>query len=169
MGSTTTKGYPYPVGTDRVMDGDDAIAALAQAVEADALFTAAYPNGQSVAAKTVTAFSWAAATENGCALTKTSASVWTVTAAGLYVATACIGVFSQTGRSFIDLYLGSRTGRAVFTSDGRGTVTMTNRLIVGDVIKSEIFTDTAQTVSAGSSGGFLTVSRLGRSTGATAP
>ena len=30
MGSTTTHGFPYPVGTDRVMDGDNAIQALAQ-------------------------------------------------------------------------------------------------------------------------------------------
>jgi hypothetical protein len=28
----TPRGYPYPLGTDRVMDGDDAIKALAQAV-----------------------------------------------------------------------------------------------------------------------------------------
>lgn len=34
MGSTTASGYPYPVGTDRVMDGDNAIQALAEAVEA---------------------------------------------------------------------------------------------------------------------------------------
>ena len=33
MGSTTAKGYPYPVGTDRVMDGDNAIQALAEAVD----------------------------------------------------------------------------------------------------------------------------------------
>jgi hypothetical protein len=33
MGSVTPKGYPYPVGTDRVMDGDDAIKALATAVD----------------------------------------------------------------------------------------------------------------------------------------
>jgi len=33
MGSATPKGYPYPVGTDRVMDGDDAIKALATAVD----------------------------------------------------------------------------------------------------------------------------------------
>jgi hypothetical protein len=31
--ATTAKGYPYPVGTDRVMDGDDAIHSLATAVE----------------------------------------------------------------------------------------------------------------------------------------
>jgi hypothetical protein len=30
--AATTRGYPYPVGTDRVMDGDNAIQALAQAV-----------------------------------------------------------------------------------------------------------------------------------------
>lgn len=32
MGATA-KGYPYPEGTDRVMDGDDAIHALADAVD----------------------------------------------------------------------------------------------------------------------------------------
>jgi hypothetical protein len=32
--ATNPKGYPYPVGTDRVMDGDDAIKALADAVAA---------------------------------------------------------------------------------------------------------------------------------------
>jgi hypothetical protein len=34
MGSQTAKGYPYPVGTDRVADGDNAIQALAEAVDA---------------------------------------------------------------------------------------------------------------------------------------
>jgi hypothetical protein len=33
MGSQTTHGFPYPVGTDRVMDGDDAIKALAQQID----------------------------------------------------------------------------------------------------------------------------------------
>lgn len=33
MPAATTKGYPYPVGTDRVMDGDDAIKNLAQKVD----------------------------------------------------------------------------------------------------------------------------------------
>jgi hypothetical protein len=32
MGSTTARGYPYPTGSDRVMDGDNAIEALARAV-----------------------------------------------------------------------------------------------------------------------------------------
>lgn len=30
--ATTGKGFPYPVGTDRVMDGDNTIQALAEAV-----------------------------------------------------------------------------------------------------------------------------------------
>src|SRR5262245_3746001 len=33
MTATTPKGFPYPLGTDRVMDGDDAIKALATAVD----------------------------------------------------------------------------------------------------------------------------------------
>lgn len=41
MGSATANGYPYPVGTDRVMDGDDAIKALAEAADAKAGITAA--------------------------------------------------------------------------------------------------------------------------------
>ena len=33
MPANTPKGYPYPLGTDRVTDGDDAIHALATAVD----------------------------------------------------------------------------------------------------------------------------------------
>ena len=33
MPANTAKGYPYPLGTDRLMDGDDSIHALATAVE----------------------------------------------------------------------------------------------------------------------------------------
>jgi len=33
MATTTRAGYPYPVGTDRVMDGDDAIKNLATKVD----------------------------------------------------------------------------------------------------------------------------------------
>jgi hypothetical protein len=33
MPANTAKGYPYPLGTDRVMDGDDAIHNLANAVD----------------------------------------------------------------------------------------------------------------------------------------
>jgi hypothetical protein len=32
-GATPTFGFPYPTGTDRVMDGDNAIEALARAIE----------------------------------------------------------------------------------------------------------------------------------------
>lgn len=31
--ATTAHGYPYPLGTDRVMDGDDVIHALADAID----------------------------------------------------------------------------------------------------------------------------------------
>ena len=33
MPANTAKGYPYPLGTDRVMDGDDSIHSLASAVD----------------------------------------------------------------------------------------------------------------------------------------
>lgn len=35
MAGTTTNGLPYPTGTDRVMDGDNAIQALAEEVDKD--------------------------------------------------------------------------------------------------------------------------------------
>lgn len=34
--ANTPHGYPYPIGTDRVMDGDDAIHSLATAVDSKA-------------------------------------------------------------------------------------------------------------------------------------
>jgi hypothetical protein len=43
MPATTPKGYPYPLGTDRVMDGDDSIQALASAVDTKVgLFASGY-------------------------------------------------------------------------------------------------------------------------------
>lgn len=46
---TTTGGYPYPEGTDFVMEGDDAIRALAQTIE-DKGFVAIAAGGQTVGA-----------------------------------------------------------------------------------------------------------------------
>ena len=49
MPATTPHGYPYPVGTDRLMDGDNAIQALAEAVDSKlgvaAAGSVAYPAG----------------------------------------------------------------------------------------------------------------------------
>jgi hypothetical protein len=163
---TTTKGYPYPEGTDRVMDGDNAIQSLAEAVDTTTAFTHALPVGQAVPATTVTAQTWQAATEDGNSLTKTSASVWTVTAAGLYVVTAAINLSaSQSGRAFLDLYVGAKVGRAVFTADSRASCTVSCRLVVGDTIHTDLYLTTGVTTPAGTGGGFLTVTRVGRSTG----
>ena len=41
MPANTTKGYPYPLGTDRIMDGDDAIKNLAQAMDTKSGISAA--------------------------------------------------------------------------------------------------------------------------------
>lgn len=55
-GSTPVYGFPYPVGTDRVQDGDNAIQALAEALEsrlAGRIFVPVYNtiiNGPSIAA-----------------------------------------------------------------------------------------------------------------------
>lgn len=44
MGSTTTRaGLPYPVGTDRVMDGDDAIRGLAERLDGSSGTVASVP------------------------------------------------------------------------------------------------------------------------------
>lgn len=43
MGSSTAHGFPYPVGTDRVMDGDNAMQALAEQVDAQLYAGAAAP------------------------------------------------------------------------------------------------------------------------------
>lgn len=56
---TTSKGYPYPEGTDLVVDGDDAIEALAEAIDAKlpAAMTAgnaSIPNAGGDATKSVT-------------------------------------------------------------------------------------------------------------------
>jgi hypothetical protein len=56
MPSTTPNGLPYPIGTDRVMDGDDAIKSLATAVDVGVLTqtgpTALVANGVSSGAVT---------------------------------------------------------------------------------------------------------------------
>jgi hypothetical protein len=61
MPANTAKGYPYPLGTDRVTDGDDAIHSLASAVDtklgvaATGLVTLAAPGGlNSTVSATVT-------------------------------------------------------------------------------------------------------------------
>jgi hypothetical protein len=41
MSGTTIKGYPYPTGTDRVADGDNAIQALAEKIDTVAPFAIA--------------------------------------------------------------------------------------------------------------------------------
>lgn len=161
MPSTTTKGYPFPVGTDRVMDGDNAIQALAEAVDADLSIMKCITLGQSVAAGAVTSVSWAAATENGPALTKTSASVWTVTQAGIYVVSAQVSGATQASRAHLELWAGNYSARSVSTGENRGAAALVQRLIVGDTIRADVFWTTAASVTAGG-GGYLNVARIGR-------
>jgi len=165
MGSTTTKGYPYPVGTDRVMDGDDAIKALAEAIDGDALFTKATTVGQSVAMNTVTQVSWNAASPNGCALTKTSASVWTVTKAGLYVVTGSVftAAFSNTSsRNYMQLTAAGLTSRQVWTGENNTACTGIFAMVAGDQISFALL-GSSEATSVTANTGYLHVSRLGRS------
>ena len=59
MGSTTPlKGYPFPTGTDRVMDGDDAIRKLAQSLD-NMMQYATVSSGTLVAGQAVTVnYAW---------------------------------------------------------------------------------------------------------------
>lgn len=83
MTGTSAKGYPYPTGTDRVMDGDNAIQALAEKVDsaagtmASGVFTVSavgvvntavtFPVGRFVAPPNITATVTAgASTSNPC-------------------------------------------------------------------------------------------------------
>lgn len=163
--ANTPKGYPYPVGTDRVMDGDDAIRALAEAVDSDALYTRATNTGQGpLVVNTATAILWNAAAPNGCALTKTSTSVWTVTKAGLYVVTG--GVFTTGfspagGRNYLELVAGNTRNRQTWAGENTTAPTVVAALIAGDVITLTILAAQATNVAADT--GFLNVCRLGRS------
>lgn len=92
MGGQTVHGFPYPVGTDRVMDGDDAIKALAEKI--DTLLATDLVQGGTIAAVTSTATSWSgsvtfpvpyAGTPTSIVITGQSASatvVWMVNGAG---------------------------------------------------------------------------------------
>jgi len=147
------------------MDGDDAIKALALAVDGDALFTKATTVGQSVAINTVVQVSWNAASPNGCALTKTSASVWTVTKAGLYVITGSVftSSFSSSGsRSYMQLTAGGLTSRQIWAGENNTACTGVFALIAGDTISFAILgASEATTITANT--GYLNVARLGRS------
>lgn len=162
--ATTPKGYPYPVGTDRVMDGDDAIKALAEAVDSDALYTRATTVGQgSLVVNTATPVLWNPAAPNGAALTKTSTSVWTVTKAGLYVITAGVLTTGFTGlnaRNYVHLTAGNAQNRQTFAGENTTAPTVVVALIVGDTISVNILANVATNVAPDT--GFLNVVRLGR-------
>jgi hypothetical protein len=165
MGSTTSKGYPYPVGTDRVMDGDDAIKALAEAVNGDALFTRATSVGQSIPLGVATQVSWNPASPNGCELTKTSASQWTVTKAGLYVITTSVNVAhfaSSTIRANVLLNVGADQARVPFSGENAGASMWSGALVGGEVVWVSVIQAEDATSIAANTGAFLNVSRLGR-------
>lgn len=174
MGSSTPKGYPYPVGTDLVMDGDNAMQALAEAVDSTALITRATTVGQSLVAGTGTVnwVSWNAAVINECALTKTSAHLWTVTLPGIYVVSAVAfttGFQTATApsRSFMQLHVtdaaggsGVMTDRSGFEGENTTGMTTMADLKPGATIALTVQPHGGTSVAANT--GILTVARLGR-------
>lgn len=142
MGSTTPNGYPFPVGTDLVMDGDNAMQALAEAVDGTCLTTRALTTGHSLTGAANTPVSWNAPLINECALTKTSASKWTVTLPGLYVVTAqalTTGFQPVAQRSYMQLTFtrGSTplTCRQSFAGENTTACTLSAALRAGDTIE----------------------------------
>lgn len=165
--ANTAKGYPYPVGTDRVMDGDDAIKALAEAIEADANVSRATTVGHSLTGGAATAVQWNAASPNGCALTKTSATVWTITKAGLYVMTAQAYTtgFQPVGqRSYMQLVVTApsmvHTHRQSFAGENTTSCTVACACAPGDTITFSMQPYAGTTCAADT--GILEVMRLGR-------
>ena len=167
MGSTTSKGYPFPVGTDRVMDGDDAIRALAEAVDSDSRTSKATTLGQSLTAQANNWVSWNAAAPNECELTKTNAYTWTVTLAGIYVVSAfalTTGFQAIGARSYMQLVMGPAanawTARASFAGENTCAPALVAPLAVGDTITFMCVPNAGTSIAAGT--GILTVARLGR-------
>jgi hypothetical protein len=164
MGSATVaKGYPYPVGTDRVMDGDDAIRALAESLDADATrVTKATSGGQSVPSQVSAPIVWGAATVNTAGLTKTNTTDWATTVAGLYAVHVLLdvnGFQPLNARSYLIISAGGFYTKAIMLGERTiGAVTVAS-LPVGAVIKADAFAS-ATTISAGNS--TFTVARLGR-------
>jgi len=165
MGSTTTQGYPYPVGTDRVMDGDDAIKALAEALEADGTqYTKALTVGQTMTAAAVNNVQWQVPTVNGCNLTRTNAYTFTVTRAGLYVITATVfttGFAANGSRAYLQLVTGPVTNRLSWEAENTCAPTTCTALAVGETITLVCWPDVGTSVAANT--GSLNVARLGRS------
>jgi hypothetical protein len=166
--ATTSKGYPYPVGTDRVADGDDAIKALAEAVNSDALITRATTVGHSLPAGVATAVQWNPASPNGCNLSKVSATHWAVTIAGIYVITAqayTTGFQSVGTRNYMQLAVGATAGawlsnRQSFAGENTTAPTIVAPLVVGDQIWFVV--QPAAATNAAADTGNLVVARLGR-------
>jgi len=172
MGSTTSKGYPFPVGTDRVMDGDDAIKALAEAVDMDSRYTRATTKGQSVALNVQADIVWNAPSPNEAGLTVSSTVMFTFTVPGIYVisATFIASAFASiSARAYFILSVGpnAATGgvpdsnRAAWSGENTVTCTTVRRCIAGDVIKAAVLGND-EAFSVGANTGWLNVARLAR-------
>jgi hypothetical protein len=90
--ATTTNGLPYPVGTDKVVDGDDAIRSLAESVD-----TSLLPHGYA-RARCTTALSAGGGAWNLCWLDvmadqKGQQTSWTLEAASRRIKILKAGVF----------------------------------------------------------------------------
>jgi hypothetical protein len=143
MGANTANGLPYPVGTDRVMDGDDAIKALAQAVDSAVfvapLMFATHAGGVALGAN-ATITSWSMTENIGGGLW--SAGAYTIQRPGIYrirvslkwgstAAASAMAIHKNGAR----IFLGGNVPSVAFGHNIGETVT---RCVQGDVITSQV-------------------------------
>ncbi|MEU5939415.1 hypothetical protein ABZ807_09510 [Micromonospora sp. NPDC047548] len=171
-GSTSIYGLPYLVPDDppdiarATKDLANAAETQLQRVDAAALGTmvgfeaTSEVTPQAIAATTLVAMRWQAASSNVGGFGKPSAFEWTVPTAGVYAATVQGTVTNgQTGRAFAQAFLDGRPFRIPFggfTESGFGTAG-TRRMAAGTIIKVEIYCATATTLGVST----LAVYRIG--------
>jgi hypothetical protein len=113
-----------------------------------------------VPAAATTPLPWGSPTENtgGYVVADNAISV-PAGMGGVYAVTLSLGVADlQATRAFVSLYMGGSRGvvRGVFTSDTQAAVSAVARLADLDVVKAEVYCETATSTSAG----WLTLYRL---------
>lgn len=165
MPANTTNGLPYPLGTDRVADGDDAIKNLAEAVDAQlwgpaggvqiAAVTLGAPNGwyRLVGATTEdTSVPGGIPFRGG--FKSDGPGLLTIPEDGIYAVSAIVNVLagsvSSAGRRFVGVGVSPATspftyGGSAWANNASGWVSFadTVKLLAGDQIGAYIYTDVA--------------------------
>lgn len=141
MGSQTAHGFPYPVGTDLLADGDNAIQALAEAVDL-AVFSAPYWRGTYAGGQPWTAavnIPWTQVENIGGGAY--ASGVYTVPKAGVYRLVAQVKFNTTTNTAFLlkkngaNVAYGYNQASAAF---GGAFLDVTIRAAVGDTFTWQV-------------------------------